>query len=102
MIDIRRKSTELLTNFFQSNQVLQGQLSDLEYYEKYCPIERSYQGSEYCSGSYNNGAFQFYPTFAKSQCQCKSMLKLIDDLSDNEDVTDIQKGLPPVFYAEIL
>ena len=64
--------------------------SDLDYYAKHCPIERSYQGGDYCSGTYNNGAFKFYPPFSYKACQCDDVnLSQIDDL-------------PPTYFAQSL
>ena len=75
MIEIRRKSTWMLTEFFQGNSFGGDDeiYRDLEYYDQFCNIENSYQGAEFCSGNYNNGFFYFYPPFAYDQCQCNAM-----------------------------
>lgn len=97
MIDIRRKSTFLHTNFFQANvTATEEDLDrDLIYYDQHCPIEKSYQGASSCSGGYNNGAGQFYPPFSFAACQCEGM-----NIVAAEDGTD--GDTPPVYYASML
>ena len=135
MIDLRRKSSKVATNFFQSKQVPEEQtveapaettadssadspaeettpesaseetteteapqdsqpvttseISDLAYYNKYCQIDNTCQFGGICSGTYNNGAFYFYPTFNYKGCQCEA-------LSNNTE-----EGEPPKFYAAL-
>ena len=63
-IAYRRKSKEVPTNVFLNEK-------DTEMYNKFCPIDKNYvQADSRCTGSYRQGAFQFYPPFVIKGCQC--------------------------------
>ena len=71
-IQYRRKSKEVPTNAFLNEE-------DTDMYNKVCPIDHNYamQDSR-CTGSYRQGAFQYYPPFSIKGCQCKELLEKIE------------------------
>ena len=66
---MRRKTKWVSTNFFLDE-------ADTKYYTSKCPVDNNYaKKTNFCTGSYVNGYFSFYPPFVTWGCQCKSVLK---------------------------
>ena len=75
-IEYRRKSKYVPTNAFLSQE-------DTDKFATVCPIDYNYAMKDSrCTGSYRQGAFQFYPPFVIEACQCK---ELLDTLEESED-----------------
>jgi hypothetical protein len=56
-LNLRRKTKWVNTNFFLNSD-------NAGYYRVNCPVDNNYaMKTTFCSGSYVNGAFNFYPMF---------------------------------------
>ena len=92
---MRRKTKWVSTNFFLDED-------DTKYYSANCPIDNNYaKKTDFCTGTYVNGYFSFYPPFVTWGCQCKSVLEFEGMLGD-DGFTEGSKnyGPPTKFVSE--
>ena len=87
-LSLRRKTKWVPSNFFLNSQ------ADDEYKSR-CPVDNAYARSDTrCSGGYVNGAFEMYPPFVYSGCQCQVVLdELISELKSDQEMIDQAYGM---------
>ena len=64
----------------------------MDWYNANCQIDNSFVQGGRCSGSYVNGAFNYYPPFAYAGCQCNDIIEQMK-AAKNEEAKD-KEALP--------